>query len=371
MIPTRWTTARRALKTSLTGALAALFLTTLPAFAQDTVTLKDGKSETGRVKSADFEGLTIENKGQAKTLEWNTVASIAFKDPPDEYGAGRDAFDAAKFDEALAAFDKLKADKNLRAPIRQDAFYYSASANLAKGNWDAAIAGFDALRKEYPKSRYLIEAGEAYVTAFSAKKDLAGATKALDTLGNEAAVAGVPAGFSAAVSLLKGRLLEEQVPPKIAEAAAAYGVAEKATGAPLVVVQQARLGQARCLVAQKKAAEAEAIFRKLTGEDASSLVLAGAWNGLADLWMVDAMTKNDQEKSDKLNDAATAYMRGVVQYGPGPGESVREYKRSLEGSMRAFKALSDVEKNADRKKAYLQRYLERKEAFEREFPGGK
>ena len=144
MIPTRWTTARRALKTSLTGALAALFLTTLPAFAQDTVTLKDGKSETGRVKSADFEGLTIENKGQAKTLEWNTVASIAFKDPPDEYGAGRDAFDAAKFDEALAAFDKLKADKNLRAPIRQDAFYYSASANLAKGNWDAAIAGFDA-----------------------------------------------------------------------------------------------------------------------------------------------------------------------------------------------------------------------------------
>ena len=187
---------------------------------------------------------------------------------------------------------------------------------------------------------------------------------------HEAAVRCVTKGLLR-MGLLKGRLLEEQVPPKIAEAAAAYGVAEKATGAPLVVVQQARLGQARCLVAQKKAAEAEAIFRKLTGEDASSLVLAGAWNGLADLWMVDAMTKNDQEKSDKLNDAATAYMRGVVQYGPGPGESVREYKRSLEGSMRAFKALSDVEKNADRKKAYLQRYLERKEAFEREFPGGK
>ncbi|MBK7874656.1 MAG: tetratricopeptide repeat protein [Planctomycetes bacterium] len=370
MTLTRWTTARRTPKTTVLGALAALFLTAVPAFAQDTVTLKDGKTEQGRVKSADYEGLTIENKGQAKTIEWSTVAGVAFKDPPDEYTAGRDSFDQSKWDDALASFDKLKADSKLRAPIRQDAFYLAASVQLAKGNWDGAIAGFDALRKEFPKSRYLIEAGEGYVTAFSAKKDYAGASKALDTLSNEAAVAGVPAGFNAAVSLLKGRLLEDQ--GKTTEAAAAYGVAEKATGAPLVVLQQARLGQGRCLLAQKtKNAEAEAIFRKLTGEDASNLVLAGAWNGLGDLWMLDAMSKGEAEKIDKINDAAFAYMRGVVQYGPGPSESAREYKRSLEGSMRAFQALSQVEKNADRKKVYQQRYLERKEQLEREFPGGK
>lgn len=370
MITTRRTPARATPTTkTVLGTLCALLLTAVPAFAQDTVSLKDGKTESGRIKSAEFDGLTIENKGQAKTIEWNTVASIAFKDPPDEYTAGRDSFDQSKWDDALGSFDKLKADTKLRAPIRQDAFYFAAAANLAKGNWDGAITGFDALRKEFPKSRYLIEAGEGYVTAFSAKKDFAGASKALDTLSNDAAVAGVPQGFNAAVSLLKGRLLEDQ--GKTTEAAAAYGVAEKATGAPLIVLQQARLGQGRCLLVQKKNSEAEAIFRKLSGEDAPTLVLAGAWNGLGDLWMIDAMTKGDAEKIDKINDAAFAYMRGVVQYGPGPGESAREYKRALEGSMKAFQALSQVEKNADRKKVYQQRYAERKEQLDREFPGGK
>lgn len=362
------TAPARALPKSL-GVLLALFATALPALAQDTVTLKDGKTEQGRVKSADYDGLILEAKGQSKTIEWSTVASIAYKDPPEDYTAGKDAYEAAKWDDALAAFDKVKADTKVRAPIRQDAFYFSASCSLAKGNWDGAIAGFDALRKEFAKTRYLMEAGEGYVMAYSAKKDFGGAAKALDTMSNEAAVAGVPQSFSATVSLLKGRLLEDQ--NKVTEAAAAYGVAEKASGAPLIVLQQARLGQGRCLLAQKKNAEAEALFRKLSTEDAPSLVLAGAWNGLGDIWSAEAKSKAEAEQVEKLYDAAFAYMRGVVQYGPGPGEPAREYRRSLEGSMNVFRALSQVEKNADRKKVYQQRYTERKEQFEREFPGGK
>lgn len=369
MIPTLRTPTRATSKpTRLCGALAALLFATTPVFAQDTVTLRDGKTETGRVKSADYEGLTLENKGQAKTLEWSTVASIAYKDPPEDFSTAKDSFDQSKWDEALAGFDKVKADSKVRAPIRQDAHFYAATCQIAKQSWDGAIAAFDALRKDFPKSRYLMEAGEGYVTAFSAKNDFAGASKALDTLSNEAVVAGVPQGFNATVSLLKGRLLEGQ--GKTTEAAAAYGVAEKASGAPLVVLQQARLGQARCLLALKKHSEAEALFRKLSNEDAPSLVLAGAWNGLADVWYHDAATKGETEKVERYYEAAFAYMRGVVQYGPGPGESAREYKRSLEGSVKAFEALATLEKNADRKAVYKQRLAERREALEREFPRG-
>lgn len=372
MISTLRTPARATPKTSrFWGACVALILATTPVFAQDTVTLKDGKTETGRVKSADYEGLTLESKGQAKTLEWSTVASVTYKDPPEDFATAKDNFDQSKWDEALAGFDKVKADTKVRAPIRQDAHYYGATCQLAKQNWDGAIAAFDLLRKEFPKSHYLMEAGEGYVNAFTAKKDFAGASKALDALSSEAAGAGVPQAFSATVSLLKGRLLEDQGPTKITEAAAQYGVAEKATGAPLIVLQQARLGQARCLLAQKKHSDAETLFRKLSNEDAPTLVLAGAWNGLADIWMQDATTKGDAEKVERYYEAAFAYMRGVVQYGPGPGESTREYKRSLQGSVKAFEALAALEKNADRKNVYKLRLSERRDALEREFPGGK
>lgn len=359
---------RRALPTVL-SLVPALALLALPAAAQDTVTLKDGKTETGRVKSCEYEGLTIEAKNQAKTIEWPQVASITYSAAPEDYTAGKDAFDSAKWDDAIAAFDKVKADAKLRAPIRQEAFYYSAQANLAKQNWDAAIAGFDALRKEFPKSRYLLEAGEGYVMAFSAKKDNAGATRALDTMSNEAGLAGVPASFSATVNLLKGRLLEDQ--NKFAEASAAYGIAEKTSGVTLLVQQHARLGQARCLLANKKGSEAEPIFRKLTTEDAPNIVLAGAWNGLGAIWTAEALEKSDAEKIDKLLDAAIAYMRGVAQYGPLPGEPGREFKRALEGAAKTFQNLAGAEKNADRKAVYNRRYAERMEALNREFPPGR
>lgn len=351
------------------GPLAAALALCASAFAQDTVTLKDGKTEQGRVKSAEYDGVAVEAKGVSKTIEWSQVASIAYKDPPAEYETGVQAFGEGKFDDAIAAFEKPRGDTKLRAPIRQDAFYLTGASQLAKGSWDEAIATFDATRKEFPKSRYLMEIGEGYVTAFSAKKDYAGAQKALDSLSNDSIAAGVSAGFNGTISLLKGRLLEDQ--NKLSEASAAYGVAEKATGVTLVVQQQARLGQGRCLLAQKKYSDAEGLFRKLTSEDAPNLVLAGAWNGIAEVWYEDAKTKNDTEQLEKLLDAAYAYMRGVVQYGPGPGENTREYRRALQGSSRTFELLAQLEKNKDRQEVYKRRFAERKEQLEREFPGAK
>lgn len=359
------------MSTSLLKPFAFLFVAALalPAVAQDTVTLKDGKTEQGRVKSADYDGVVVEAKGAAKTIEWSQVASIAYKDPPEEYVAGIDAYSQQKWDDAIASFDKLKSDSKARGPIRQDALYYTGAAHLSKGNWDGVVATFDVLRKDFPKGRYMLEIGEGYVTAFSAKKDYAAAQKMLDTMNTDAATSGLGQGFSATISLLKGRLLEDQ--GKIPEAAAAYGVAEKTTGAAPLVQQQARLGQGRCLLHQKKGSDAEAIFRKLTGEDAPNIVLAGAWNGLGDIWKQDALAKTESEQVEKLYDAAYAYMRGVVQFGPGPGESAREYRRSLQGAADTFKGLVAVEKNAEKKKVYQARYQERVDQLNREFPSGK
>jgi len=356
--------ARRSLR--VCAPLAAFAFAAAIATAQDTVTLKDGKTETGRVKSADYEGLALEARGQSKTIERSQVASIAYKDPPQEYLSGRDAFDNGKWDEALAFFEAIKAEK--RAPIRQEVFFFAAQCQLAKGAWDPAIAALDAMRKDFPKSWYLMEIGEGYVSAYTAKKDFAGAQKALDGMATDAAAQGVAQGFAGAISVLKGRLLEDQ--GKTTEAAASYALGEKATGVSLVVQQQARLGQGRCMFAQKKASDAEAIFRKLTGEDAPNAVLAGAWNGLGDIWLEEAKNKADAEQTEKLLDAALAFMHSVVQYGPGPAESGRELCRGLEGSMRAFKALAAVEKNAEKKATYTLRANERQQQLQRDCRGG-
>ncbi len=361
-------------KNRRTSSFAALcFVLTLAASVsaqdKDTVQFKDGKSDTGRIKSEDFGALTLEAKGGARAIEWSTIVpnGIVYSGSP-EFTSAKDSLDGGKFEDALTKFEELKADTKLRPVLRQTVLFYIASIHQRQGNCDAAIADYKALAEAFPKSRYLMDIGEGLVSCHIAKKDAAGyaaATKALDELSAAALSAGVENGFGSGINVLKGRLLEEQ--GKVAEAKAAYSVAEKASGVPLAVAQQARLGQARCLVLLKNKAEAETLYRKLVAEDAPNPVLAGAWNGIGDLMKDEAYEKKDAEK---MLDAVYAYMRGVVQYAPVPGESANEYKRSLQGSANCFKLLGDLESNAERKKLNQERARERSEQFKKEFPNG-
>lgn len=350
-----------------TSAGAGILLLGASAFAQDkdTIQLKDGKSDTGLVKSEDYSGLAwTPSKGPGRNIEWKEIKAdgIVYGSSP-EFVSAKEALDAGKLPDALAKFDEMLADAKLRPVLKQNALYYAAAIHQRQGEWDKAIEGYNALTAAFPKSRWLMEVGEAIVACYVGKKDVAGAGKALDKLSTEAVTGGVDASFGSAVNVLKGRLFEEQ--GKFPEALAAYGVAEKASGVPAAVVQQARLGQARCFVAANRKPEAEVMFRKLTSEDAANPVLAGAWNGLGDLARDDGAKARDAEK---LLDALYYYLRGVVQYAPLPGEPMREYRRSMQGSYECFKLISDLEKNPDRKRQYAERARERMAQLQKEFP---
>jgi hypothetical protein len=129
------------------------------------------------------------------------------------------------------------------------------------------------------------------------------------------------------------------------------------------------LGQARCAVALNRKSEAEAMYRKLVGEDAPNLILAGAWNGLADLLKEEARKgKDGKGDQEKVLDALYAYLRGVVQYAPVPGESTDEYERALAGSRDCFKFMSDLETKQELKKLYKDRSVERGEVLKKEYP---
>lgn len=355
------------------GALLALvacltFATAARAQEKDTIQLKDGKSETGLIKAEEYGGITFNPaKGAPRTIEWKEVAPNGITYGGNvEYQSAKDAFDAGKLAESLKSFEDLLGDAKLRAVLKQNAEYFAATIRQRGGEFDKAIEMYKKLATDFPKSRWLMEIGEGLVACHVAKKDVAAAGKALDELSAAATTAGVEGSFNSAVNVLKGKLFEEQ--QKYAEAQAAYGVAEKATGVPAPIAQQARLGLARCMVALNKKSDAEAAFKKLVAEDAPNTVLAGAWNGLGDLMVEDA--RAHQNDADKLLDAAFCYLRGVVQYAPVPGDSIVEYKRSMKGVTEVFKFISQVDKNAERAKLYKARAAERDEQFKKEFPNG-
>lgn len=349
--------------------IAAVVLAgTAAAQDKDTILFKDGKSDTGLIKSEEYAGINFNPaKGAARTIEWKEVApnGITYAGSA-EFQSAKDAYDGGKFADALPKLEELLDDAKLRAVLKQNAQYYLATIHQRGGEYDKAIDAYKKLVADFPKSRWLMDVGEGLVVCHMAKKDAAGAGKALDELSAAATAAGVETSFNSAINVLKGRLFEEQ--KKYPEAQAAYGVVAKASGVTVAISQQARLGEARCMVALKKPAEAEPIFRALVKEDATNPVLAGAWNGLGDLAVEEARAK--QNDPDKLMDALYHYLRGVVQYPPLPGESTTEYKRAMKGTAEVFRFISQVEKSPERKRLYQERANERDAQFKKEFPNG-
>ncbi len=375
------TNMRSVLKTALLGlalAVPALAAAATAAAAtpvapaqdsnRDVVRLKSGASELGRIKSMDFSGLDIDPvRGETKRISWNDVAAggVSFAAP--EYMQVRDLLDQNKFDDALPLLESLKADTKLRAPIRQSVLYFLGVVQQRRGDADAALATYTELLKEFPKSRYLMEVGEALVAIHVAKKDYTGAARALDQMSSDALAVGADSSLSAGVNVLKGRLFEEQ--GKHAEARAAYGVAASAAGVPNSVQMQAELGQARCAIALNQKPEGESLFRKLIGKDGPNPVMAGAWNGLADLTLERGRTANSNKgDAEVILDALYMYLRGAVQYAPLPGESTLEYERALAGSATCFTYLSQLESVADRKRLYAERGAARINQLRKEFP---
>ncbi len=334
-----------------------------PASAQqerDTVALKDGKSESGKIQSEDFAGLTLELRGGAtRTFTWDKVASVDYASEP-ELGPAIEAFSAGQLEDALAQFTEL-AENKPRPPVQQQVQLHLALIHERLGQADEALAAWRELLSTFPKGRYLSRAAEGLVWNLLSRKLPAEADTELEKIASGSQ--GL-AGFSGEVELLRGIVREAQ--NDAAGAKASYQAAESAADASTAVKQEARLGTARCLVLEGKKSEAEQIFRQLTREDAPPAVLAGAWNGIAALWADEGKAKRDQER---LYEALYGYLRGVVQYAPRAGEPSAEFERSLAGAASCFRFLSQLEKTPEKKRRYEDRAIDILAQLRREFPG--
>lgn len=331
----------------------------------DTIRKKDGTAQTGKIESEDVKGVNVAvAKGASITVVWSLIKTIDYSGAGAvEYRKAKSALEGGQINEAVAILEDLRKKADVRALLKPHVLNLDGAAHLRGGDPDKAIEIFNELFKAFPKTQFLTQGGgENLINAYLAKGKLAEADTALQDLSNAMKQLGLP---QEPLNPLRGKVLEAN--KNFSGAAAAYNQMLAAAGADEGMKGAAELGIARCLVGQQKTAEAEAKYRAIIGRDGlPSSVLAGAFNGLGDLTYQAGYAKRD---ADMLTNALYHFLRGSVLYTPASGESTSEYERAIRGSADCFKALSDLEQNADRKKMNAQRAAERMSYLATKFPG--
>jgi tetratricopeptide (TPR) repeat protein len=335
------------------------------AQAQDKIVSKDGKERKAKVLSEDFDGLKLSMEGGSLTVPWKDVDTILYGGAT-KYHEAIDAFAAEGPGAAVPLLEEVAADEKLRPVLLHGTLYHLGLAQKQLGNVDASIAAFEKLLQQFPRSRYLVPAGTSLLSLYVAKGDPAGAARTLDAALAAAGSSGSTGGVQVGFDFLRGRVLEEQ--GKYPDAERLFQSVAGATGDDAHVALAAKLALGRCAQRANRNGDAEQRYRELVAQAAPNEVLAGAWNGLGDLALAEGSAQRDQ---DGLRSALFAYLRGVVLYVPGRGQATDEHERALAGASRAFRAISELEADAARKKLFQDRAQQRRAQLAAEFPSSR
>jgi tetratricopeptide (TPR) repeat protein len=343
------------------GALALVLLASAARAQEgeiDKVYLRDFNVEQGKILEENFAGLTLQpDKGAKKTIAWDQIQSTEYFDAPPELANGLATLRAGDPAGALELLSTALTTEGLRPLVAQQAAFLMAVAEQRMGKPKEALAHYEKLLSEYPKTRYLRMIGENLIVLHLKLDDANGAKAALDKLAQGAKGTD---GLEPLTQLLDGRWLEAQ--GKLAEAKERYAAVEGAAGS---IAQEGKLGRARVMLRDGKAGEAEPILRDLIQNGTSSRVQSGAWNGIGEIQSAEGKAKKDGER---ILEGLYAYLRTVVQYKPLPGEDTEEYERALFGASNCFDLLSQLEQNPEKKKLLRDRQRERIEQLQQEFP---
>ncbi|HEX6812393.1 MAG TPA: tetratricopeptide repeat protein [Planctomycetota bacterium] len=349
----------------LSLVLPALVLST-QGIAQDKVRLRNGTVAEGRIESEDYNALVIKTKKgkdeKVERLNWDDVVEVTYSGAV-EYQQAVNQIAGGNFAAAVQKLEAVVASASLRKELKPLAMFQLALTQQRMGKFSEAATAMQDLAKNFPKSRYLVPASQAIVDCYVALNDPATGATAIEAVSKAATDGGVDALALVVFEYFRGRLKEAQkdtvgAKVKYQAAAAARNVQNSWTA-------MARLGLARCEYAEGRVDQAKDAYRALVDLDVGNEVLAGAWNGLADIHFQDAMKAKNAEK---LTEALFMYLRGVVEFGPAPGEGTSEYERSLASASRTFQQLAELETDDARKKQNAARARQRMEQLRKEFP---
>lgn len=328
------------------GLVLAVTLLLAPGTAgqEDVVFTRSGGELRGHIVSQGRDGLVLGLRHGASTrLAWDRVESIQWEAPP-AFDVAEEAQADGRWEDALSALDTLRTGSDLRRPLRQEVLFRSAMIQQQLGRTADAAATFGALLDGWPDGRYRPQALRG---AVEAQLDLGRADEAarvLDRTERTSDAARAAPGGRGRRNLLRGLVLMAQ--GRFDEAREKLDHAASDEDFDAGGRQEAALSVARILQATGDEEGAEAGYRALVVQDAPPIVLAGAWNGLADLSVARGLAHRDGEM---ITEALLGYLRGVVQYVPRVGERTAEHRRASLGAAHCFDLLGQLEKDPVRR----------------------
>jgi tetratricopeptide (TPR) repeat protein len=350
------------MSTKLPALLVLLAGTAPVVLAQETVHLRNGNSEAGRIEAEDYDVLRFKvKKGkdeQAVTFPWAEVADVTYTG---ELQKAINQLNNGNRTQAIQQLTQALAGSTLRKELRPAAAFSLGIAQLREGQFPAAATTLQDLLKTAPKSRYLFPAARALADIYLATGEFDNGNAAIDAASNAAKDAGVSANHLMAFDYYRGLLNEAK--KDMVKAKLSFQTASRVE-LPLIA-ELGKLGLARVADAAGQTDEARKAFTALTEQGRSNETLAGAWNGLAKLALADGVSK---KKAEIVTDGLYMYLRGVVCYAPLPGDGTSEYERALAGSAEAFRQLAEFDTDDAQKKQNIGRAKQRLDLLRKEFP---
>ncbi len=312
-----------------TLALAGVVLLGAVGSASDVVVMKSDPGETearhkGKVTRDDSKGVTLKLPAGQFEFSRKDVKEVVYDDGrPVEYKIGVESFRDGRYEPALESLDAAMESKH-HPLLTQYILYYAGTCSQKLGKLDKAVAAFEKLKAQRTKTRFLNEAVGSLVELELARDNPKAARKHL-------------ADFQG-VDRLNQKVLNARIAEKLGQYAPAARLYQQVSEAGNVqLAEQATLGAARCSIAQKRHEEATRRLRDFLKRERSRDTSAQAYVLLGDSLKAQAKSPDDWEG------AMLAYMRVPCLY---EGDETTE-ARALYQASKCFKAMN-VEKSVDR-----------------------
>jgi outer membrane protein assembly factor BamD (BamD/ComL family) len=341
-----------------------VLLVAAAAAAQDTIYLKDGTTIPGAKAAQKIQvteetiqqvGYKIVGIAAPQGIAAAKVDRVEYGEKCKEYDDAMTALHRGAYDEAVEKFSKAAelAEPTWAKPY---SLFQIAETHRLSGKWDTAIAAYNKLAAQLPKSRFVPEARLAVATCQLAKGDVGAAKASLSKLKEEAASKGFAETFVNRASFWEIRIIE-QIDKNYAEAVTKYGaLAAKVEKDDLPLASECKLRIGGCYALQGDYKKALDFYKAIVDSAAVQRkeLVAGARLGLGNVLL---MQKD-------FPAARWEFLRVIVLDDNSPGEIPDDIAAgALYGAAQCFQQLRDKEPEAESRASKLLRELIRK------FPG--
>ncbi len=290
---------------------------------------KDKKTKGTVTKEGPKEVTYKDEKDKEKTISWDNIVRIEYKDFPGELAQAEAAVERRAYDKA-----EKSADEAIRA-VSDGRFkdLFLTRACVAKAKALRCLSSFKEAAEVAKRgieaangNRWEVHAHVERVAALAAMSSdevgsaCADAQKACDAYPNE-----IAKDFRAEIALAAGLYYEGK--KETSKAKEQYGTAENSTK----YADRAKLGRARVKILEKDLKGAEEMFQAIARSTNDVDALAGASLGLGDTALEKAKRSNPLN-GDELRDALELYLRGAVLAQPTGGGASDNHEKTLRGA---------------------------------------